>query len=357
MKKFNIHNEKERLVAKNLFDGNIVFGAKKFHQSTNRVGKKKPLSNTLIRSHAKVVNDTGTDRFQRKEGCWELVDLCPVCKGDIFFFRFSRMAIDIYQCSNCSHQFMNPRIKYSKVIELYEDDKTAADISTSAIQKDIDRIKYSYGLDVVDQLGTPAREKILDLGCGVGVMLEEADRFGWSQSVGIDVNAAYQGTYDKTKDGIQLVNANFDELNTDEIGEGYDCVTMWNVLEHLYDLDFMMSKIKKILKSNGLLLVLVPNVESLALRLFREEGSTFSWPHVSHFCAKSLRFLMDRHAFHEEHLETIITEIDNVKSYMSGEPPYSGCGDVDSLFDFITPEYLHQNMLGSRLLGVFRNVL
>ncbi len=39
MAKFNISDFEERLNAKNEFDGNLVYGAKKFHFDTNRAGK------------------------------------------------------------------------------------------------------------------------------------------------------------------------------------------------------------------------------------------------------------------------------------------------------------------------------
>ena len=41
---------------------------------------------------------------------------------------------------------------------------------------------------------------------------------------------------------------------------------------------------------------------------------------------------------------------------MSGEYPYHGYGDPEKLFDFITPEYVHKNFLGSRMIGIFKNV-
>ena len=352
---FNIKNEEERLKEKNKFDGNLILGARKFHESTSRTGQNKPLSDTLIPAHAKVVKDTGKDRYQRLEPYWERVDCCPVCQCQESVFKFSRMALDIFQCSHCTHQFMNPRITYEKIIELYEDDRTAQKVSTSATQKKIDRVKYAYGLSLIDQLHPPEKNTIVDLGCGVGVMMEEADKMGWSHCIGVDVNPNYQGTFDASRKGIQFLNANFDQLPPLMLDHSCDCITMWNVLEHVYDLTSMMNRLKLLLKPNGLLLILVPNVESLALRLFRSQGSTFSWPHVSHFCAKSLQYLMDHNGFVQEHLETVITEIDNIKSYMSGESAYSGIGDPEGLFDFITPDYLHQHMLGSRLLGIFRN--
>ena len=39
---------------------------------------------------------------------------------------------------------------------------------------------------------------------------------------------------------------------------------------------------------------------------------------------------------------------------MSGEHPYHGFGDPENLFNFITPEYIHENMLGSRLISIYK---
>jgi hypothetical protein len=64
---------------------------------------------------------------------------------------------------------------------------------------------------------------------------------------------------------------------------------------------------------------------------------------------------MAQNGLEQIHLETAITEIDNVKSYLSGAEPYGGYGDPEKLFEFITPKYLHENLLGSRLIGIFRN--
>ena len=59
--------------------------------------------------------------------------------------------------------------------------------------------------------------------------------------------------------------------------------------------------------------------------------------------------------FKAVHLETAITEIDNIKSYLVGEYPYHGYGYPENLFKFITPEFIHQNNLGSRIIGIFKN--
>jgi 2-polyprenyl-3-methyl-5-hydroxy-6-metoxy-1,4-benzoquinol methylase len=350
---FNIDSFEERLAVKNRFDGNLLLGAKDFHAKTNRSGEGKPSSGALIREHAKIVEDTGLDRYRRIEGHWEAVDACPVCDSAQRTHFLNRYALDIYRCTKCSHRYLNPRVKFDSAERLYMDDKTAADIYSQPLQIEIDEIKYQYGIDLIDQLNPPARDKILDLGCGAGVFLKMAQRGGWQQCVGVDINERYSDMYNASV-GIQFINSSFERLEPGKLGKDYDAISMWSVLEHLYDKHAILDTLIAMLKPGGLLFILVTNVESLATRLMREMSPTFAWKHVSHFSPKSLTTLMERHGLKKIFHETVITEIDNIKSYMSGEYPYHGYGDPEELFEFITPDYIHRHMLGSRQIAIFR---
>lgn len=355
MAKFNIKSFQERLEAIAQFDGNLRFGAGDFHAKTNRSGQGKPSSGGMTREHAKVVTDTGIDRYQRHEGIWEEVKACPVCGSTEREHMISRYALEIYRCKGCTHRYLNPRVKFDEACRIYADDKTSADIYTQPMQIEVDEIKYQYGLDLVEQLGLPSKKKIMDIGCGAGVYLRMAERNKWEQCIGIDINERYDAMY-KDAPGVQYICSTFESMDTSKLGDNYDCIAMWSVLEHLYDLHGIVESVKKLLAKNGLFFILVPNVESLATRLMRERSPTFNWKHVSHFSLKSLSTLMEKHGLKLEHAETVITEIDNIRSYMSGEYPYHGYGDPTGLFPFITPEYIHGNMLGSRLIAIFRNV-
>ena len=352
-KPFDIHNFEQRLTAINRFDGNLRHGAGHFHASTNRTGQGKPSSGGLTREHARVVRDSGVERYQRIDGIWEEVNQCPVCDSTERELFLCRMALDIYRCKQCTHRYLHPRLKFEEAEKIYMDDKTSADIYTQPLQIEIDEAKYQYGLDLVAQLLAGERRKIMDLGCGAGVYLKMAARNGWRQCVGVDINQRYSDIYSATQ-GIQFINSSFERLDPEKIGKDYDVIAMWSVLEHLYDLHAIVPRLREMLRPGGLLFILVPNVESLATRLMRERSPTFNWKHLSHFSPASLAALMQRHALECVFHETVITEIDNIKSYMSGEYPYHGYGDPKHLFDFITPEYLHRHMLGSRQIAVFR---
>jgi trans-aconitate methyltransferase len=354
MAEFDIRNFHERLREINRFDGNLRFGAASFHARTNRSGAGRPSSGGMTREQSLVVTDTGIERYRRNEGQWEDVDHCPVCgAGDRSLF-LSRFGLDIHRCGTCGHRYLSPRVKFDAAMRLYGDDKTAADIYTQPMQVETDELKYQYGLDLLAQLQPPSRDRIMDIGCGAGVFLKTANRDGWKQCIGVDVNERYSDIY-RDSPGVQFINASFESLAPGRVGNNYDCIAMWSVLEHLYDLHAILASVKALLKPRGLLMILVPNVDSLATRLIRSMSPTFTWKHTSHFSPDSLTRLMEMHRYVRVHLETVITEIDNIKSYMSGEYPYHGHGDPGGLFEFITPEYIHKNLLGSRIIGVFRN--
>lgn len=351
--KFDIRSDAARLEAKNQFDGNLAYGAKKFHADTARSGKGRPASGYIVPAHAEVVQDTGSERYERRHEFWEAVDQCPVCHSSDRHHFLHRFGIDVVRCEHCGHRYQNPRIRFDKATELYSNDASPAKVYNSVVQKDIDRYKYHYGLSLVEQLSPLAKNKIMDIGCGAGGLLFEAEREGWQQCVGVDINERWTSNF-SDQNGVQFINSTFESLDPKAIGKNYSAITMWNVLEHIYDIHQTVASIKTLLAERGLFVVMVPNVESLASRIIREKSPTFNWKHVSHFCINSLNTLMTKHGFNCVHQETVISEIDNIKSYLSGEYPYHGFGDPSGFFDFITPEYIHDNMLGSRILAIYQ---
>jgi 2-polyprenyl-3-methyl-5-hydroxy-6-metoxy-1,4-benzoquinol methylase len=351
--KMDIDDTSSRLERKNQFDGNLRFGNAIFHSKTNRTGVGRPSSGFLIREHAKVVIDTGIERYQRKEDFFYSIDSCPICGSTNSKHLLTRFGLDIWRCQDCKHGFQNPRLKYDKATELYMDDQSASDIYTSPLQIEIDEIKYQYGVDLIGLALEGVKHKILDIGCGAGVFLKIAHNSGWPICVGVDPNENYSKIYAESK-GVQYIQGTLEKLDEYNIGSNYDCISMWSVLEHMNDPKKVVEKISSILTPEGVIFILVPNLDSLATRLMRQISPTFAWKHPNYFCKESLVTLMDKGGFKPVLMETVITEIDNIKNYMSFEWPYDADRPCDNAFDLITPEWIHKNMLGSRLIGIFK---
>lgn len=341
-------------IHKNDFDGQLKFGARLFNSSTNRIGTNRPSSDYIPIELKKIISQTADGSYVRKAvGDWSEIDHCPVCESRKRTFFVERFGLSFYQCQNCEHVYQSPIVDEKKAIELYSSDQTGFDIYTSASQRQLDIIKYDYGIQVLRDIKPDLGSRILDIGCGGGLFLERAAASGFSSLVGIDANHLYSDGY-KSKNNILFFNTDFGSLDYLHEFAPFDVVSLWGVFEHLYDPRKMLESIKAISHPDTLLLILVPNVKSLATRLIRAGSPCFNWKHLHYFHAGSLREMLSRHGYVDRHIETVITEIGSIKNYMAGLHPYKGSHtDRDIEFPFITPEFIHGNFLGSRLFSIF----
>jgi len=94
--------------------------------------------------------------------------------------------------------------------------------------------------------------KILDIGCGGGILTEPLSRLG-AKVTGIDtnkkaINIAKEHAK-KSKLKINYYNTNISEFTTTN---KFDLITCMEVLEHVDNLEIMIKQIRKLLKNNGL---------------------------------------------------------------------------------------------------------
>ena len=114
--------------------------------------------------------------------------------------------------------------------------------------------------------------RILDLGCGEGVLVEKYAKEGWNIK-GIDKNYASP----LVQEG-DLTDIPFDD-------NSIDTMLCLDVLEHLTYLDqgYAMREIKRVIKPNGLLIVSVPNLAHFTARLkFLFKGRLLRTASISH---------------------------------------------------------------------------
>ena len=337
-------------ISKNDFDANLVIGAKKFWEST---GRQEHLA---ITEEMRYFTRVGPDGVLRsKDECFENVEVCPLCSSSMVYYFLERLVISIFRCKECGFGFQNPRVKYSVVKEIYKDEKTTAASFETEEQKKMDRIKYKYGYKKIKSALRTDMHTVLDIGCGNGMSLDIALEEEWKHAVGIEPNKNYK--YHK-RPCKKIINEDITSFSTgeEEIDININAIMCWDVLEHIYDLDGFMEKVKKLLISGGVFLVMVPNLDSLASRLIRERSSTFCWEHVNYFTKTTLETLLLKNSFEIVESETVISEIGNINNYLAFDDPYTGDSEGKILFDFLNPDLIHDKFLGSRLLVIARKL-
>lgn len=127
---------------------------------------------------------------------------------------------------------------------------------------------------------------VLDVGCSSGAFLYSLKKHYPRdyQICGTDVSGPPLDYAEKM--GIPVIRDNF---LTHHFDQSYDAVTFWAVMEHLFEPQLFLAKAKSILKPGGLCLVLVPNMESLAIRLLGAKYRYIYKEHLNYFTPKTLK--------------------------------------------------------------------
>lgn len=133
-------------------------------------------------------------------------------------------------------------------------------------------------------------KKLLDIGCGTGDFLQVGKQDNWSV-IGIEPNE--QARYLANQKVGNLV---FDVAMLAKFEpHSFDVITLWHVLEHLPNLDEQFSLFNRLLKSNGTLIIAVPNFNSHDANHYKEFWAAFDVPrHLWHFSKTSISRLSEK---------------------------------------------------------------
>lgn len=135
--------------------------------------------------------------------------------------------------------------------------------------------------------------RLLDVGCSVGDRMQLFEELGWSVA-GLEMSS---------KAAKVAVEAGYDVVNTQltdaELSESsFDVVHLNNVFEHFTDPHKALEKIKYALKDKGELILVVPNSNSLAYRLFKKDWFALEVPrHIFTYNKMNMTDLLSQHGF------------------------------------------------------------
>ena len=136
--------------------------------------------------------------------------------------------------------------------------------------------------------------KILDIGCGRGLFLDIMRRGGWDV-VGVELNKE-TASYAKNAYGINVYTGNI--IDQSLPSESFDVVNICAVLEHLKEPNALLSEARRLLKKEGLLVILVPNIQSFEFKFGGDKWFHLDLPfHLFHFSENSLINLLRKKGF------------------------------------------------------------
>jgi 2-polyprenyl-3-methyl-5-hydroxy-6-metoxy-1,4-benzoquinol methylase len=127
---------------------------------------------------------------------------------------------------------------------------------------------------------------VLDVGCSTGAFLFQLQsRFAGAYSVtGVDVTTAALDHAEAR--GITVIRQPF--LEHDFGSQQFEAITFWAVLEHVSEPRRFLNRASALLRTGGHLLVLVPNMRSLAVRLLGAKYRYLMPDHINYFTVRTL---------------------------------------------------------------------
>jgi 2-polyprenyl-3-methyl-5-hydroxy-6-metoxy-1,4-benzoquinol methylase len=229
-------------------------------------------------------------------------------------------------CSACENELVNlgkitdgilfkcPFCGSKKIyVEDYISKKDESSYSDAYINRlDDNKISGIMNLFNKGYSGSDGQAELLDIGFGNGNFLIATKKKGITVSgMDCDINSVNRIMQ-------QGINAYQGELGgIMNIDKKYNIITLWDVLEHVVDIEKALSQLNFITKMSGRVFILTPNVDSL-FDFFAdvERGLTFyksnriiniclNRYHLQRFSVKGLKILFERFGFFIEHFELL----------------------------------------------------
>jgi len=212
---------------------------------------------------------------------------------------FDLDSFPIVKCNQCDLIFVNPRISAEANNKYYEfslpHDREFLDkhfFETYPIHKN----RLNRYIKLINKYKKTGR--LLDVGCGNGYFLTRASASGF-QVEGQEISPLFIN-YCRNELGL-IVHSEELVANNLETGS-YDVITLFDVIEHVYQPDELLMECNRLLKSDGILVVTTHDAGNFLAKLYRDNWHMiYPIGHVYYFSQKTLRSLLHKAGFQEKY--------------------------------------------------------
>ena len=311
---------------KNNFDMSLKLGAnsvhkkRQFSQQKNENYKKKYLKNGLIKKNFLIKTN------------------CPVCKKHNKETLFNKGGGNYKKCNYCTMIYLDPVFKNNALNNYYKNNHDAQS-QISINEKYFYNKMFGSGLNLIKS-SKKKIDSLLDIGCSNGLFLDLVKK-KQIKTYGIELNN------NEYKISSKKHSVECKSIFSYKVKKKFDCITMWDVIEHIKDTNKLFNKINLLLNKGGLFFFQTPNAYSLASIILQEKCNVFDGiEHTNLFSLKSINFIAKKHSFKIKKISTVISEIPIINNYLNYENPYLGKNKEKKILNTINEKEIHKNLLG-----------
>ncbi len=281
---------------------------------------------------------------------------CPWCNGNakLVYKNFPSKTTNIYRCEKCKIMFQSPLPSEEEIFNMYSEEYFSSwgDNDFLEVTKKGDFKRY---IKLIEKFNTTNEKKLLDIGTAQGFLLEVAQERGWDVK-GIEMSHSVKVSNKKIKD--KIIYGDFLKLNFQK--EEFSAITSISLFEHIREPKKFTRKVHYILKSEGLWLVLVPNIDSFQRKILGKRWPHFNPPHLFYYNFKFFEFLCSENGF--EIIYKKIPYTNYSLSYISNQISLNSSGIFSSIAKILRntlPHFFLQKEIkisGGNLLVLLRKI-
>lgn len=237
---------------------------------------------------------------------------CFLCGKNAKIFAFIKLGHRIFKCQNCGLYSLDFEEDYRKFLNTYYSKgfftggklyRAYADYAGDKATILKNMRKYLTVIKKHLSQKTKNKKTLLDLGCAMGFLIQEADKWGYD-SYGIDVSSYAVEIAKKLvgKNKVFLGTAeSMDNLLKNDASRnpsGFDVVTMFDLIEHLEKPKIVLEKVAKVLNPSGILVIQTGDAGSSWAKFMGKNWHFFAPPqHFYFYSRKNMEELLKQTGF------------------------------------------------------------
>ena len=226
-------------------------------------------------------------RVRRKLVKNRRVDSCRICNGSELAPILSGLQTrlgEVYslkQCKECAFISTHP-LPGPKVLKQYYDQDYWQ--NPGGLLDTFYKLRMR-GIIKAIKKRVPRNGRVLDWGAGDGSLIRLLEAEGF-EGYGID-------RYSTQSTNKKLINASIQDAPFQD--EFFDAITCFHVLEHIDEPVLSINRAMQLLKPGGILVLEVPNIESVSFKLFKKKWYPLDIPvHINHFSQTVLQRILNK---------------------------------------------------------------
>ncbi len=252
----------------------------------------------LLHEYFQLIKKDIADFFIKKQALKN--SACPGCRGEKILSSFDKFGLTYEECANCRTVYINPRPSDLSLQEYYTHSTARKfwheELSKATKKKRKEKMIKPRMQWVVEstQEYLPDSEHVVDINTNqYGYIEELSENTFFRKKTLIDVFLSLDKI--RLNSDVNVINKPIWELS---MNEEIDAVTIFEVANHMADVDMLFEKIHNMLKKNGLCFIIVILGSGFDLQTLWENAENLFPPdRLNVFSVEGLYSLFERHDF------------------------------------------------------------